>query len=120
MYLSESRPLTPPPRQPPLIIKYVIKQRILADCWKKHKILGPIPIEVHVLDHLRHVPYSARPAGRRRKLGVMQRRDSAPSVKEGTVTGHPNICGMLDFFEDGEFYYLVRQIGRASCRERVS
>lgn len=23
------------------------------------------------------------------------------------MTGHPNICGMLDFFEDGEFYYLV-------------
>ncbi|KAL8277370.1 hypothetical protein RQP46_010210 [Phenoliferia psychrophenolica] len=92
---------------PTLIIKYVIKQRILADCWKKHKILGPVPIEVHVLDHLRRVPYLPRPPGRRRKLGVLQRRDSAPSVKEGTVTGHPNICGMLDFFEDGEFYYLV-------------
>ena len=87
----------------------MIKQRILADCWKKHKILGPVPIEVHVLDHLRRVPYAPRPPGRRRKLGKLQRRDSAPSVKEGTQTGHPHICGMLDFFEDREFYYLVRR-----------
>lgn len=58
----------------------------------------------------------ARPPGRRKPggggfmkpVGMGQRRDSAPSLKEGTLTGHPNICGMLDFFEDGEFYYLVR------------
>lgn len=31
--------------QEELIIKYVIKSRILADCWKKHKQLGPIPVE---------------------------------------------------------------------------
>ncbi|KAK4701119.1 hypothetical protein P7C70_g5117, partial [Phenoliferia sp. Uapishka_3] len=98
------------PTGPSLIIKYVIKQRILADCWKKHKILGPIPIEVHVLDHLRRVPFLPRPPGRRRKLGTRERRDSAPSIKEGTITGHPNICGMLDFFEDGEFYYLVMPV----------
>lgn len=108
--------------QPELIIKYVIKQRILADCWKKHKILGPIPIEVHVLDHLRRVPYAPRARGRRREgqfvrpLGAGQRRDSAPSLVEGTVTGHPNICGMLDFFEDGEFYYLVRPLSRPPSR----
>lgn len=28
-----------------IIIKYIIKSRILADCWKKHKVLGPIPVE---------------------------------------------------------------------------
>jgi hypothetical protein len=28
-----------------VIIKYIIKSRILADCWKKHKNLGPIPVE---------------------------------------------------------------------------
>ncbi|GAA5821066.1 hypothetical protein JCM10212_003099 [Sporobolomyces blumeae] len=117
------------PVGPELIIKYVIKQRILADCWKKHKILGPIPIEVHVLDHLRRVPYMPRPrlryleanrtrretSGRKRPNGGMTRRDSAKQIDlwhggedGGTVqTGHPNICGLLDFFEDGEFYYLV-------------
>jgi hypothetical protein len=31
--------------QEEVIIKYVIKSRILADCWKKHKKLGPIPVE---------------------------------------------------------------------------
>ncbi|SCZ91304.1 BZ3500_MvSof-1268-A1-R1_Chr1-2g01321 [Microbotryum saponariae] len=103
------------PIGPTVIIKYIIKQRILADCWKKHKILGPIPVEVHVLDHLRRVPYVARTPSRRKAdggfvkpVGKPVRRNSAPiSLKEGVMTGHPNICGMLDFFEDGEFYYLV-------------
>lgn len=122
--------------QPELVLKYVIKQRILADCWKKHKILGPIPIEVHVLDHLRRVPYVPRPAfhyldsvgagGRRgggagggggRKAQVV-RRDSAPKLDLWTggegggavITGHPNVCGLLDFFEDTEYYMLVRRL----------
>ncbi|GAA5923681.1 uncharacterized protein JCM15063_003726 [Sporobolomyces koalae] len=129
------------PIGPDLIIKYVIKQRILADCWKKHKILGPIPIEVHVLDHLRRVPYSPRPhlrylksnrdrerrvlsyGARNRNGGLSSRRDSIkPEVDlwhggedGGAVsTGHPNICGLLDFFEDGEFYYLVMPQATAS------
>ncbi|GAA5876921.1 hypothetical protein JCM3774_000540 [Rhodotorula dairenensis] len=113
------------PIGPELIIKYVIKQRILADCWKKHKILGPIPIEVHVLDHLRRVPYEARPplnyVARRRNgssnrfKGQPVRRDSAPKLdlwhggKDGGVvrTGHPSICPLLDYWEDSEFYFLV-------------
>lgn len=32
-------------KQEEVIIKYIIKSRILADCWKKHKALGPIPVE---------------------------------------------------------------------------
>jgi len=80
--------------QPKVIIKYIIKQRILADCWKKQKILGPIPVEIHVLDHLRRIPYS----------------DPLPRSPTDTVprplTGHPNICSVLDFFEDAEHYYL--------------
>nr|XP_019012638.1 CAMK/CAMKL/PASK protein kinase [Kwoniella pini CBS 10737]OCF51419.1 CAMK/CAMKL/PASK protein kinase [Kwoniella pini CBS 10737] len=40
-----------------VIIKYIIKARILADCWKKHKSLGPIPVELHVMDQLRHLLY---------------------------------------------------------------
>ncbi|BGP52449.1 hypothetical protein JCM8202_002317 [Rhodotorula sphaerocarpa] len=113
------------PVGPELIIKYVIKQRILADCWKKHKILGPIPIEVHVLDHLRRVPYETRPplnyVARRRNGSSnrfkMQpvRRDSAPQLdlwhggKDGgsIQTGHPSICPLLDYWEDSEFYFLV-------------
>lgn len=112
-----------------MIIKYVIKQRILADCWKKHKILGPIPIEVHVLDHLRRVPYEPRPRlnflSKRRgrngtitKKGTPVRRDSAPKLdlwtggKDGGMvqTGHPNICPLLDYWEDSEFYFLVSSL----------
>ncbi|GAA5945397.1 hypothetical protein JCM3775_003882 [Rhodotorula graminis] len=116
------------PIGPELVVKYVIKQRILADCWKKHKILGPIPIEVHVLDHLRRVPYEPRPrlnylsrrsggAGGARKgpPGAHVRRDSAPQLdlwhggKDGAPvqTGHPNVCPLLDFWEDAHYYYLV-------------
>ncbi|BGO88394.1 serine/threonine protein kinase [Rhodotorula toruloides] len=121
------------PVGPELIIKYVIKQRILADCWKKHKILGPIPIEVHVLDHLRRVPYEPRPRlnflSKRRgrngtitKKGTPVRRDSAPKLdlwtggKDGGVvqTGHPNICPLLDYWEDSEFYFLVMPQATAS------
>ncbi|KZO91211.1 kinase-like protein, partial [Calocera viscosa TUFC12733] len=32
-----------------LIIKYVIKSRILADSWKRHRQYGTIPIEIYVL-----------------------------------------------------------------------
>ncbi|KAK4046648.1 serine/threonine protein kinase [Microbotryomycetes sp. JL201] len=102
------------PVGPPVIIKYIFKHRILADCWKGHKVFNAVPIEVHVLDHLRRVPYTPKPPGRRRADGAYirpvalhRRRDSAPSLKEGTLTGHPNICGMLDFFEDQNYYYLV-------------
>ncbi|GAA6021522.1 hypothetical protein JCM11491_006469 [Sporobolomyces phaffii] len=127
------------PIGPELIIKYVIKQRILADCWKKHKILGPIPIEVHVLDHLRRVPFVPRPrlrymkaardrrdssSGRRRNgPGGLLRRDSGkPEIDlwnggengETIATGHPSVCGLLDFFEDGEYYYLVMPQATAS------
>ncbi|GAA5873694.1 hypothetical protein JCM8547_002676 [Rhodosporidiobolus lusitaniae] len=121
---------------PPLIVKYVIKQRILADCWKKHKILGPIPIEVHVLDHLRRVPYTPRPhlrylssrrggggegGGGGRKVSIV-RRDSAPKLDlwkggedGGAVrTGHPGVCPLLDFFETAEHYMLIMPQATAS------
>ncbi|WVQ80527.1 hypothetical protein IAT38_002632 [Cryptococcus sp. DSM 104549] len=135
-----------------VIIKYIIKARILADCWKKHKILGPIPVEIHVMDQLRHLFYQkpnhmlpwdpARPrpgvtsqdtpASPQKKHSTDDRkipgspesgRSSALSdassrlfstqkyiaeeIKTSPERGHPNICKLLDFFEDREFYYLV-------------
>ncbi|KDN42511.1 Pkinase-domain-containing protein [Tilletiaria anomala UBC 951] len=59
------------------IIKYIIKSRILADCWRRHRVLGPIPIEIH------------------------------QSASNEAATAHPNLAQMLEFFEDHEFYYLV-------------
>ncbi|WAQ82654.1 hypothetical protein PtA15_3A17 [Puccinia triticina] len=117
------------PVGPPLVIKYIIKQRILADCWKRHKVLGPVPIEIHVLDHLRRVNY--RTSIISMATQYMEARnskgDSTPvetipnrtdliqlcaheNASGGTLhqrTGHPNICGILDYFEDSDYYYLV-------------
>ncbi|WWD18371.1 hypothetical protein CI109_102821 [Kwoniella shandongensis] len=132
-----------------VIIKYIIKARILADCWKKHKVLGPIPVEIHVMDQLRHLLYH-RPTKRlpwdptrpHTASGTpppsirgdsndqsapntpesgrsVQSNDSAiglynptqkyiaAEIKSSPERGHPNICKLLDFFEDKEFYYLV-------------
>ncbi|KAG0139188.1 hypothetical protein CROQUDRAFT_666825 [Cronartium quercuum f. sp. fusiforme G11] len=86
---------------PPLIVKYIIKQKILADCWKSHKVLGPIPIEIHVLDHLRRVSY--RPS----IVGSTTTTNSTTTTTTEQRTGHPNICGILDYFEDPDYYYLV-------------
>ncbi|PWZ00998.1 kinase-like protein [Testicularia cyperi] len=119
-----------------VIIKYIIKSRILADCWRRHRSLGPIPVEIHVMDQLRRIPYAppSRPRpwspARARTLEEwrLRRRQEAErdAETEGSTpengpasstavdglasqsaTAHPNICKMLDFFEDHEFYYLV-------------
>lgn len=125
-----------------VIIKYIIKSRILADCWKKHRVLGPIPIEIHVMDQLRNQSYNEaskpkpwepeRNAKRRKQIDTPGKENNNGSLSitptntistildesfpfgdwHSKVTleavkdrGHPNICKMLDFFEDREFYY---------------
>lgn len=40
------------------VVKYIIKSRILADCWRRHRVLGPIPVEIHVMDQLRRLRYT--------------------------------------------------------------
>ncbi|GMK57363.1 hypothetical protein CspeluHIS016_0401970 [Cutaneotrichosporon spelunceum] len=127
-----------------VIIKYIIKSRILADCWKKHKVLGPIPVEIHVMDQVRHLIYLRPPVqhpwdpfrprrGAESNGGALgdstpdqvdssasASRSSTPAsqanstsryisseLKHGPERGHPNVCKLLDFFEDREFYYLV-------------
>jgi serine/threonine protein kinase len=131
-----------------VIIKYIIKARILADCWKKHRELGPIPVEIHVMDQLRHLlynpplhPHPWDPMRARTAAGAPSnlnnghaKRDSqeslvntpdsprsdssaggglfsptqryiASEIRHSPERGHPNICKLLDFFEDREFYY---------------
>ncbi|CAK9784352.1 kinase-like protein [Cutaneotrichosporon oleaginosum] len=128
-----------------VIIKYIIKSRILADCWKKHKALGPIPVEIHVMDLIRHLiylpptkphpwdPFRTRRDANSNGGGVLGHstpdqvadsaavsRSSTPAsqvnttsryisseIKHAPERGHPNVCKLLDFFEDREFYYLV-------------
>ncbi|KAI0004310.1 kinase-like domain-containing protein [Russula compacta] len=101
---------------PPLVIKQVIKSRILADCWKKHPKFGTIPIEIYVMSSISNTSYILPP----RRPWDPSRGDLVnppPSQSEAgddfewvegkVVKGHPNICPLLDFFEDNHYYYLV-------------
>jgi serine/threonine protein kinase len=95
--------------QPPLIIKQIIKSRILADCWKKHPKLGTIPIEIYVMSSISHTTYVLPPRRpwnplRGESDGGLEHSDW---IEGSVVNGHPNICPLLDFFEDNHYYYLV-------------
>lgn len=101
---------------PPLIIKQVIKSRILADCWKKHHLHGTIPIEIYVMSAISNTSYilpARRPWDPSRNIKQndslhMDADDLEDEWVEGKVVkGHPNICPLLDFFEDNHYYYLV-------------
>ena len=97
------------PGQPPLIIKQVIKSRILADCWKKHPKHGTIPIEIYVMNAISNTPFVL--PGRRpwdpSRLAEPGDAQDGEWVEGKVVKGHPNICPLLDFFEDSHYYYLV-------------
>lgn len=60
-----------------VVLKYVNKSRILVDTWTRDRSLGTVPLEIHVLDHLRKDEFR-----------------------------HPNIVEMTDFFEDDLNYYI--------------
>lgn len=94
---------------PPLIIKQIIKSRILADCWKKHPKLGTIPIEIYVMSSISNTLYTLPPRPPWHPTNILHLDSDDPEDWiEGTVVkGHPNICPLVDFFEDSHFYYLV-------------
>ncbi|KAK2802088.1 hypothetical protein FQN49_008902, partial [Arthroderma sp. PD_2] len=60
-----------------VVLKYVTKNRILVDTWTRDRLLGTVPLEIHVLNFLR---------------------------REGNR--HPNIVEMEGFFEDDINYYI--------------
>lgn len=102
-----------------MILKQVIKSRILADCWKRHPRFGTIPIEIFVMSVISSTSYTLPPVrpwdpsrhrSSTRTDGDANHTPMDPDGKweEGkVVTGHPNICPLLDFFEDNHYYYLV-------------
>ncbi|RDB29572.1 Serine/threonine-protein kinase PSK2 [Hypsizygus marmoreus] len=105
-----------------LVIKQVIKSRILADCWKKHPKHGTIPIEIYVMSAISNTTYVLPPLRpwdpSRRTITSFSTTNSQPDpgteesadqawVEGKIVKGHPNICPLLDFFEDNHYYYLV-------------
>ncbi|KAH8835775.1 kinase-like domain-containing protein [Flagelloscypha sp. PMI_526] len=96
---------------PPLVIKQIIKSRILADCWKKHPKHGTIPIEIYVLSAISNTSFTLPP----RRPWSPARPNPASDISfsdtwlEGAVVkGHPNVCPMIEFFEDSHYYYLVQ------------
>ncbi|RXW19884.1 hypothetical protein EST38_g5980 [Candolleomyces aberdarensis] len=103
---------------PPLIIKQVIKSRILADCWKKHPRHGTIPIEIYVMSAISNTSYILPPRrpwdpsrfskdDARNALQQDLAQTDDEWVEGKVIKGHPNICPLLDFFEDNHYYYLV-------------
>jgi protein-serine/threonine kinase len=97
-----------------LILKQIIKSRILADCWKKHPKLGTIPIEIYVMSAISNTSYvlpGQRPWDPSRPSYVDPLNTSHSHQEEWAegkvIKGHPNICPLLDFFEDSHYYYLV-------------
>jgi serine/threonine protein kinase len=104
------------------VIKQVIKSRILADCWKKHPKLGTIPIEIYVMSAISNTSYMLpprRPWNPSRFTRWQPEQKNSPWneflpkdveddwVEGKIIKGHPNICPLLDFFEDSHYYYLV-------------
>ncbi|KAG5648033.1 hypothetical protein DXG03_007068 [Asterophora parasitica] len=106
---------------PPLVIKQVIKSRILADCWKKHPKHGTIPIEIYVMSAISNTSYalpplrpwdpsrltSTTPKSTDHHQPPLQAHLDDSWIEGKVVKGHPNICPLLDFFEDNHYYYLV-------------
>ncbi|TCD71486.1 hypothetical protein EIP91_008866 [Steccherinum ochraceum] len=91
---------------PPLVIKQIIKSRILADCWKRHPKYGTIPIEIYVMSAISSTSY-VLPARRAWDPNRLHPDPSDEWVEGKIVQGHPNICPLIDFFEDNHYYYLV-------------
>ncbi|TPX35550.1 hypothetical protein SmJEL517_g02066 [Synchytrium microbalum] len=40
------------PKKTKVVVKYIVKSRILVDCWTRDKELGLVPLEVHILHYL--------------------------------------------------------------------
>jgi protein-serine/threonine kinase len=95
------------------VIKQIFKTRILADCWKRHPKHGTIPIEIYVLNAISSTSYvlpPRRPWDPWRTLSDADKKlaeAEADWVEGKVVKGHPNVCSMLDFFEDDQYYYMV-------------
>ncbi|KAI8805560.1 kinase-like domain-containing protein [Cladochytrium replicatum] len=67
-------------RKRKLVLKYVLKNRILRECWTRDKELGGlVPIEVQIMHRLRAHP-------------------------------HPHIVRMLAYFQDDDFFYILMEV----------
>lgn len=77
------------------MIKYVIKSRILVDCWTRDRKLGTVPVEIHILNTLRKTPHE--------NLGDMRKCQNL----KNTFVYLINSRIVVDYFEDVDNYYIV-------------
>ncbi|CAI2164978.1 15943_t:CDS:2 [Funneliformis geosporum] len=45
------------PEKKRVVLKFVVKSKILVDCWTRDKSLGTVPLEIHILHTLRRLPH---------------------------------------------------------------
>ncbi|KAI9204888.1 uncharacterized protein BJ171DRAFT_91123 [Polychytrium aggregatum] len=45
------------PREKKYVMKFVVKSRILVECWMRDKILGLVPLEIHIMNFLKNNPH---------------------------------------------------------------
>ncbi|WFD34734.1 serine/threonine protein kinase [Malassezia cuniculi] len=95
----------------PFIIKYIFKSCILADSWRKHRIYGILPAEIFIMMQAQSLPYDppteVPPYIIDREYWLERREKLLAEQRSGSSTGHPSVCGLVDFFEDPEYYYMV-------------
>lgn len=95
----------------PLLIKFIYKSCILADSWRRHRIYGVLPAEIFVLMQVQSIPYDppaeAPPYIIDKPFWIKRRDELLEKQRNGISVGQPTICGLLDFFEDPEYYYMV-------------
>jgi serine/threonine protein kinase len=95
----------------PLLIKFIYKSCILADSWRRHRIYGVLPAEIFVLMQVQSIPYDppaeVPPYIIDKPFWIERRNELLGKQRNGTSVGQPTICGLVDFFEDPEYYYMV-------------
>lgn len=94
-----------------VVIKYIIKNSIFADSWRRHRVYGTIPGEIFVLlqlQYTKYVPPERPPLYIKNKSRWNAIRDTLIAEAGGeNILGHPGICKLADFFEDDDYYYMV-------------
>ncbi|WFD08166.1 serine/threonine protein kinase [Malassezia vespertilionis] len=94
-----------------VVIKYIVKNSILADSWRRHRFYGTIPTEIFVVLQLQSSPYvppaTAPPWILHQSHWMRMQQDMLASHQTDDIQGHPGICKLIDFFEDDEYYYMV-------------
>lgn len=95
----------------PFLIKYIYKSCILADSWQRHSIFGILPTEIFILMQVQSIPFEppeeVPPWIIDRQYWLWRRGLLLEEQRQGKKVGHPSVCGIIDFFEDPEYYYVV-------------